>query len=208
MLNTSLPFERLKQRTFCPFASSAKVKQYMYWDSDLGFVDNVLYHAVALREFTEHAQEQKFHGFASRVYIGPEVKSFEATRVNFRRYLFALALFDQNCAHCLEQEKIDVNWQFSFNYLRMFLNVFSPCYSPQHSKYIESDDSIYIFFQPEYAFDLCGSRPLDEAIITHIRDKFRSAGQEYDGELIDRRIEAHIYMFPEKSGDPPVNWWD
>ena len=202
-------FERLKQyTTYCPFAASAKVEHQLSWDPNLSFLENVQAHSVTLREFTRFAQERDYHGFVSRVLIGPAAKSFETTRVTFREYLYGLAKFDEDCAQNLAQDKVNLNWQFSFNNLRMFLNVFSPCYSNQHSKYIASEDSIYIFFQPEYSFDLCGSKPLNRTITLSIRDRFDEHGQAYDGELIDRRIEAYIYMFPEKLGDPPVVWWE
>lgn len=200
-------FEHLKQTTYCPFAATAKIERQVSWNHDLGFLENVQLHALALREFTEFAQERKYHGFASRIFIGPDAKSFETTRVTFKEYLYGLASFDQNCAECLAADKVNINWQFSFNNLRMFLNVFSPCYSLHHSKYIPSEDSIFIFFQPEYSFDLCGSKPLTRSIVQSIRDKFKHMGKPYSGELIDYRIEAHIYMFPENLGDPPVIWW-
>jgi hypothetical protein len=201
-------FEQLKLSTYCPFASSAKVARQLSWNLGLDFLGNIQSHALALKEFTKFAQERKYHGFVSRVYLGNGAKNFETTRIAFKEYLFGLAKFDQDCAKCLEQDKINLEWQFSFNKLRMFLNVFSPCYSLQHSKYIYSEDSIYIFFQPEYSFSLCGSKPLTKLTTQSIRDKFYKAGKGYDGELIDQRIEAYIYMFPEKPGDQPVNWWE
>lgn len=202
-------FERSKQSiTYCPFAASAKVEHESSWDHDLDFLANVNSHAITLRRFTEYAQEHKYHGFVSRVYAGSDAKRFEGTRRTFKEYLYGLARFDHDCAQCLAQDKINTDWQFSFNNLRMFLNVFSPCYSLQHSKYIDSKDSIYIFFQPEYSFKLCGAKPLNRTITQSIRDRFGEEGQAYDGELIDRRIEAYIYMFPEQLGDPPVIWWE
>lgn len=201
-------FDHFKKTTLCPFASNSKIERMFHWDTSLTFIDNVKMHANSLKQFTHIAESEKFHGFVSRIFIGGGFESIEKTKAAFKDYLYGLADFDKDCFACLAKEKRDISWQFSFNNLRMFLNVFSPCYDRSHSKYLPSKHSIYIFFQPEYSFGLCGTRGLDRSVKESIRKRFNKAGKGYDGVMIDQRIESLLYLFPMKMGDPPIAWWE
>jgi hypothetical protein len=100
------------------------------------------------------------------------------------------------------------HWQFSYLGERLFLNVFSNCYPISHSKHLDSPGGIVIFAQPEDAFDFCGIDPSRKAVKESIRERFRDAGMPYSGELIDRRIESLLYVFPAAEDDEPVRFWE
>jgi FPC/CPF motif-containing protein YcgG len=147
------------------------------------------------------------HGFVSEIVIGLGARSFEDVRRGFRSYLNGLADHDEDCRRTLNGDKLRSKWQFSFAGMQMFLNVFAPCYEQPHSKFIASDDSFWVLFQPEFSFGLCGVDSSRGELKQQIREKFSSCGMPYNGEMIDRRIEALLYMFPQRITDDPVRWW-
>lgn len=72
---------------------------------------------------------------------------------------------------------------------------------------LEEETGVRVFFQPEQSFDYCGARPL--SVVKHeIRARFRSAAMPYNGEQIDRRLEALLYMFPMDPFGRTVRWWE
>jgi hypothetical protein len=40
-----------------------------------------------------------------------------------------------------------------------------------------------------------------------VRQRFRDAGSPYNGELVDRHLEAYLYMLPLELEGDPVPWW-
>ena len=49
------------------------------------------------------------------------------------------------------------------------------------------------------------SRLFDVLLI--IAGSWLAHGMRYNGEMIDRRTEALLYMFPQRVTDNPVRWW-
>lgn len=88
------------------------------------------------------------------------------------------------------------------------MNLFAPAYGPGHSKHLPRGDRIVVFAQPEESFDFCGVNPSRHDVKVAIRRRFADAGRPYPGELIDTRVEAHLYVFPYESGGKPVRWWE
>lgn len=200
-------FQRMVGQTYCPYAKTAKVWYGPPWNIDATYSENIGSHAVALQQFAPVAKAQRYQGFVSEIVIGPEAKHFGAVKRAFRDYLYALASTDSSCRRCMEEVSSDKSWQFEYAGLRMFLNVFAPCYAAPHSKRVGVEDRFFIFFQPEYSFDLCGINPQNRIAKTQIRAAFAGAGMPYNGGAIDARIEAELYMFPLGPSDPPVRWW-
>jgi hypothetical protein len=204
----AIDFERLRAETRCPFAKAAKVWFGPDWLPKLGWSGNVARHAVELRLFAERAATERYHGFASEVRIGPRAVDFESVRAGFRDYLGSLAEADPDCARSLAADLTVKEWQFEFSGVRMFLNVFAPCYPQPHSKRLQSENAFWVFFQPEFAFDLCNIDPRSVATKQRIREAFAAAGMPYNGSQIDARLEAFLYMFPVDPAGEPVRWWD
>ena len=177
------------------------------WDRSLSSCDNTRLHAEALSAFVRVAEEGRIQGFVSEIVIGPDAQRLEGVRRRFKGYLADLARHDDDCRRTLDLDKLGPGWQFSFAGMRMFLNVFAPCYEQPHSKFIASNDSFWVFFQPEFSFDLCGVDSSRGELKQQIRERFSSHGMPYNGQMIDRRIEALLYMFPQRMTDDPVRWW-
>lgn len=201
-------FEAMRSSTYCPFAKRARIRFSPPWQTTLDFEGNVAAHAAALSKFVVEGKRDSQHGFVSQVSLGNDACDFDSVRQAFGAYLEGLAQHDDDCHKALSADKLSRDWQFSFDGMRMFLNVFAPCYPQPHSKFIDSPHSFWVFFQPEYSFDLCGIDPSKVAKKDVIRAAFRDAGMTYDGAQIDKRIEALLYMFPIRPTDEPVRWWD
>ena len=201
-------FESMRASTYCPFAKGANIRFSPPWKNSLGFDGNVAAHAAALADFVVEGQRSHLHGFVSQITLGEDACDFDHVRKAFRAFLHGLARHDDDCCNALKDDKMSTDWQFSFRGMRMFLNVFAPCYPQPHSKFIDSPGSLWVFLQPEYSFDLCGIDPSKTAAKDAIRASFRNAGMNYDGGQIDKRIEALLYMFPMRPTDEPVRWWD
>jgi hypothetical protein len=156
----------------------------------LTFLENVSRQSGDLRRFAQSAFAGKFHGYVAEIGIGQAATEFERVRGAFRDYLRALAAEDDSCKKCLEANPMSLDWQFEYANVRMFLNVFAPCYRRPHSKWISATDRFFVFFQPESSFDLCGIDPGSKTTKRKIRESFAAAGMPYNGTQVDSRQEA------------------
>jgi hypothetical protein len=199
------PFDSVIASTLCPFAARAKVGSAPEWDVDR--CDNWPRIAESLRVWLGSAEATRSHGFVVQIG-GCDASDFDSVRQAFRVALEELNRLDSSDSSCLREEVDAPHWQFEFEGVRLFANVFAPCYPPAHSKRIDDPGHFYIFFQPDFSFDLCGITRESREIKLAIRRRFDEAGRPYSGELIDRRIEAEIYMFPVDVTDAPVRWWE
>jgi hypothetical protein len=201
-------FKQLKLETLCPFAKSAKIWYGPDWDFALTFRENVSSQTDDLRRFAQSALVGRFHGYVAEIGIGKAATEFESVRHAFRNYLRELASSDESCNRCFETNPMDLGWQFEYANVRMFLNVFAPCYQRPHSKSVNAPDRFFVFFQPEFSFDFCGIDPGSKNTKRKIRESFAMAGMPYNGAQIDARHEALLYMFPADPFGLPVNWWE
>ena len=200
-------FHGLVSKTLCPYAKTAKVWYGPDWDARATYFGNIQSQASSLGQFTAVAEAQRYAGFVSEIVIGPQAMELPAVKMAFRDYLRALARTDECCARCMDRDVSDRSWQFEYNNLRMFLNVFAPCYRAPHSKLVDTKDRFFVFFQPEISFGYCGINPQNRTAKESIRAAFANAGMAYNGAAIDARIEAELYMFPDKAAALPVRWW-
>jgi len=172
------------------------------------YIENIHLQSNELEEFSQKAFSEKYHGFLAGIDIGDAAKNFESVRCSFRDFIYAISETDESCKNSLNSDFMDLDWQFEFSNTRMFLNVFAPCYQQPHSKWINSDDHFFVFFQPEFSFDFCGISQKSDSTKKEIRAAFALAGIPYNGSLIDDRTEALLYMFPDDPFGPPVKWWE
>lgn len=205
-MDTGSEFNEVVLSTKCPFARKARIAFAPDWMPDQVYEDNIRAHGKALGAFVERVDSERLHGFLAKVSIENMAADFETVRKGFAHYLFALARTDDSCHESMSRDYLHRGWQFTYSGMRMFLNVFASCYPPAHSKFCDVSNGFYVFFQPERSFDFCGSRPLSEFKF-EIRRRFSAAGMPYNGDLIDQRIEALIYMFPIDPDGEPVEWW-
>ena len=202
-------FTNLQQTTFCPFAAQATVEHGPAWVNDLPFEANVARNAERLKVHLAVGRVRRLQGFVSQVGFGlGNSVDFERTVEIFRRFVFGLGDFDSSCRGSLTQDIGSVGWSLKFADEPVFLNLFAPCYPERHSKHVAYDGCLYIFFQPEYTFDFCNVNRTRVELKAQIREKFADAGMPYDGATIDTRRKALSFVFPIRTGDPPVRWWE
>jgi len=201
-------FEGLRSTTYCPFATRARIWYGPDWDLSCDFESNVQRIASNLTDFCGLHQVNQLHGYVINV-VGDRssrMATLSETATLFWKFLKYLSPLDP--AQCSSFADIEhPQWQFEFANVRLFLNVFSGSYEHTHTKFIDLDSGIMIFAQPEGSFDLCGIDPSRPEVKQQIRDRFASNGLAYDGTLIDKRVESHLYVFPEQVGDDPVRFW-
>ena len=199
-------FETIRQTTLCPYAARANVSYGPAWLQELSARPNWDRIAASLAEWADRAYETRSHGYVIEIG-GVDADDFDEVRRTLRRTLTELNARDPAESNCLQEDLEDPGWQFDFAGLRLFANVFAPCYSPGHTKHSPVPHRVYVFFQPEFAFDFCGINPRNRAARELVRRRFLEAGSPYNGELIDRRQEAYLYMFPLDPMGQPVKWW-
>ncbi|HMJ79385.1 MAG TPA: YqcI/YcgG family protein [Iamia sp.] len=197
-----LEFEAIRARTHCPFAPSASITfgPGLDVDRDLARV------AEALARYTAALAPGSSSGFVLGVRGACDSVADAGQLLN--RLLLGLARAErQDAGWCWGPNVESPTWQFEYGGVKMFVNVFGPCYPASHSKHAEWDEGIIVFFQPESSFDDCGVHPGRRDLRRSIRRRFAEAGQPYSGPLIDRRVEALLYVFPVGLDDAPVRWW-
>lgn len=200
-------FLALRNSTKCPFAKRAVVVESPTWEPDRTFEENVQGHAVAIRAMSTRIEQERLDGFVAYVRTPSDSPSFDEVKFQFRRYLFALAETDSSCAIAMAGDFQSPEWQFTHSDVRFFLNVFAACYPEPHSKFAPVAGGFLVFFQPEQSFSFCPGPPLDR--FKHvIRQRFSLANMPYNGERIDRRIEAPLYIFPVEPFGEDIRWWE
>ena len=201
-------FLEIVRNTLCPYASSAQVIFGPAWEAELPFEDNIKNNAGSLSQFCHRAFANRLHGFAMEIIAGEKATQFEAVKHLFYSALKELNKHDPDLSNCMSADYTQIGWQFEFGGIRLFVNVFAPCYPERHTKYSYSKERMFIFFQPVFSFDFCGINRTNKKAKEYIRQLFCSANRSYNGDLIDDRIEAFLYMFPMATDDPPVRWWE
>ncbi|MGI5269450.1 YqcI/YcgG family protein [Nonomuraea sp. CA-218870] len=201
-------FSWVIENTLCPFARSARVAYCPPWDSTRPFPENLESTAQALTRLVGRVVSERLHGIVIEIHHGRVPLTFASVRGAFCDFMRGLAAYDVSGVNCMDGDLSHPDWQFEFGGQRMFTSVFAPCYDEHHPKHTPRPGVFYVFFQPEISFDFCHVHPGNSKVRQFIRAAFSAAGRPYDGALIDRRVEAHIYMFPRRLGDAPVRWWD
>jgi hypothetical protein len=199
----------LQSSTLCPFARTARVRVSPAWDPSLSPSHNLRLIADHLRTFCEEYPGLRLHGFAMELQTrSGDAMSPEACTQAFAWVISALRHLDGQGDDLSKSAVEQPEWQFSFAGRRLFMNLFAPAYGPSHSKHLPPGDRVVVFAQPEESFDYCGVNPSRRHVKEAIRRRFADAGRPYPGELIDTRVEAHLYVFPCEPGGNPVRWWE
>ncbi|WP_160311003.1 YqcI/YcgG family protein [Streptomyces sp. 150FB] len=96
------------------------------------------------------------------------------------------------------------DWRLSFAGVDYFMPVFAPLYPAEHSRHTFGvRDQVFLFLQPNESFHRrLGRRP--RQVRQAIRHRFEAAGQPYDSGV----LEAHKFVLPMNSGEPPIPWYD
>ncbi|MFI1508576.1 YqcI/YcgG family protein [Streptomyces sp. NPDC020597] len=199
-------FAPIKQYTACPFAGGARLWGAPAYQPSLSIRENLRSSLPLLASFTRVAQKEILDGF---LYAFP-VSVFGSTLDDLCRLVktfvsFLVANDPLDPRVFAREEATRAEWRFSFGGEEYFVNVFSPLYRHDHSRYTHGvSDTIFIMLQPEKSFHLQIPKDRYHATRDMIRGKFDDTLQGY--ELDD--LEAHRFVLPRTHGDPPVRWYD
>jgi hypothetical protein len=202
-------FSKLRHMSPCTFAERAKLWGSPDWREDRSVEWNVEMISPYLAIFAKAAEREGLDGFVVGSGRAAEVGGMGALAQWFARVLESFIRNDPGSRVADAFAGVDrPGWQFSFRGTRMFVSVFSSLYADTHPRY--SPSGTYIVFQPEASFDahrIGANHPSSRTVKQSIRNKFRELGYAYPGELIDERVEAHIYLLPRWPEDAEVSWW-
>lgn len=199
-------FSTVRRTTHCPFANAARVRTARAAVVGASGCD-VKELAFDLRRYLEEFRQERQDGLVWTV-TGAHASTLEGTVELFARCIAALADTDSTAEYGGWGSVTEPGWQFAFEGERLFLNVFSPCYPPGHTKHLDAEEGIVVFAQPEDAFGFCNVDSSRQDLKAEIRRRFANAGMPYSGALIDRRVEADLYVFPAEVDGEPVRWID
>jgi len=195
------------ENTLCPY-SDRESRIGPAWNDAVTFAENIQSNAIELERFFNTFFQLQSHGYVMEVKSQAVVTNLYQFARLFYKILVALSDVDPNKSNCLESTIDSVGWQYEFCGFRTFITAFAPCYTKRHPRYSYSTELSYLFFQPEKSFSFCGVNSKNRKAKELARQRFKEAGRPYDGRLIDRRVEAWLYILPDEIGDPPIEWWD
>jgi FPC/CPF motif-containing protein YcgG len=204
-------FKSIVNTTRCPFANKAKLWGSYEWDMAKSLEDNVINSIPTLIRFVRCAEQEELDGFVFEVYGEEYSNTFPDMCRTVKKTLNLLSNLDPVNENCMRGDLLSKDWQFSFSQQRFFVSVFAPCYPENHCRYSHNPKSIFLFFQPEFSFDVHGIHKDNSnrhKIKNKIRKSFAEVGSAYDVELVNQGIEAYLYIMPLRVGDKPVRWWD
>ncbi|QOV40262.1 YqcI/YcgG family protein [Streptomyces ferrugineus] len=205
-------FAKLQADSPCLFSPVSRLWGAPDWDVDKSLTANVAELAPHLTRFAKAAPHERLDGFVISVPGVADRAPGAATMADlahwFRRLLQALTEVDELPNDSLSGDVRGPGWQFLFHRQRMFVSVFSPLYETSHSRH--SSDHTFVMFQPEQSFTAHGvgrGQKHSAEIKERIREEFAQAGVPYSAELVDRRIEADLYLPERFPGDTETHWW-
>lgn len=199
-------FKKVIDNTLCPYSDKPFIMGPK-WIVEDSYELNIKNQLNDIIDFSNSFTQNEIYGYVLEVAIKTKINTLEQTSELFLNILKILNKLDPAKSNCLDLEKENKKWQFEFNNMRTFFSVFSPCYSPENPRYSYDENIMYIFFQPEESFNMAGVSRLNRQGKINARKKFSDAGRPYDGSLIDKRIEAWLYITPCNIGDKPIKWW-
>lgn len=200
-------FRNIVSNTLCPY-TGGKLIYGPSWSDEVSFQENIRLNAIELSRFLSHFKEGKLHGFVMELKCPEGQTDLKQFAAFFHKTLLTLSSFDPRKSTCLNQEKENTEWQYEYCGVRMFIASFAPCYSTLHPRYSYSSEFAFLLIQPEESFSFCGVSSKNQQAKDLARKKFIEAGRPYDSDLIDKRIEAWLYILPEEICDQPIEWWD
>ncbi|WP_234532982.1 YqcI/YcgG family protein [Streptomyces shenzhenensis] len=205
-------FAKLQANSPCLFSGAARLWGAPDWDVHRSLADNAAELAPHLTRFAKAAPHEHLDGFVISV-PGVAGRATGAATMSdlarwFRQLLHVLTELDELPNDSLNEDVRRPGWQFLFHRQRMFVSVFSPLYEASHSR--NSSDHTFVMFQPEQSFTHHGvgsGQKSSSRLKERIRENFAQTGVSYSAEVVDRRIEADLYLPERFTGDTEAHWW-
>jgi FPC/CPF motif-containing protein YcgG len=204
-------FEVLKSQSNCLFAAASRIWGSPEWNPDLSLEENALNLIRPLARFMLVAHYEHLDGFVFEI---PDPNneygtSPEALGQTMKRVLTTLSDHDPANENAIRDDMTRPSWQFTFNFQRLFITSFAPCYPATSPRYAYGSSSVWILFQPEFSFShhQIPAHEQKGGIRNKIRKNFEKNGRPFllphQGELM-----AHIYVKPiHDLTDPRVDWF-
>jgi len=200
-------FSMLTSSRLCPYAKNARVWGARKCRHGEHIGEYVRETSPDFMRFLKCALVERLDGFIFG-FEHSATPNLADLSVLLRDFLLTVSGYDSPSNNCFQGEVRVRGWQFSIAGIRLFVSVFSNVYDQTHPRY--SQDSTFIFLQPEESFSWhsIGSQYAgSESRHRKVRERFLDAGYWYPSELIDRRIEADLYILPPGPEFSPVIWW-
>src|SRR5665213_440035 len=200
-------FSQIRCGTPCPYARHARNVYAAQWNEDVGWDENIILIANLLGDVSALPEFRKIHGFTCSLLV-ERCDEFPKVRAAFASFMDELSKCDPWQSYCMQSDLMARGWQYQYAGIRHFVSVFAPCYSADHPRHSPVPRFMFVYFQPEWSFDICGINQgtVEEKQI--VRSLFQRSGKQYNGELIDGRIEALLYLLPLERDGAPVRWWE
>jgi hypothetical protein len=210
----------------CPFAKRAVVWENEFeWDEKASINENVDNFVEAdLKPFIEKngqlksADDLPIDGIvleAPGKIFGKDVNHFAEF---FRRVMVRISPESVRQLQHLQPDENgifwDDGWQFSYDGERLFIITLAPYYPETNSRNNYQNESVMIFFQPEWSFrkKLGMRKEIRDKAKSQVRKKFKDKNQDYQCNIMlrtpdSKAHEAPRYVKPTNKDDEAIRWW-
>ncbi|MFD5539858.1 YqcI/YcgG family protein [Streptomyces sp. NPDC127079] len=199
-------FRRVQENTACPFAPPARLWGAPTYDATQSVRENLRNCLPILSSFTRVAQREVLDGF---VFAFP-VQVFGGDVADLSRLLktfisFLMANDPAGPRTIVRDEVLSPDWHFSFAGEDYFVNVLSPRYGNDHTRYTHGvRDYVFVVLQPDASFHARIPTERSEETRRNIREAFENIYQGYE----HQNLEAHRFILPASHADTSVAWYD
>ena len=203
-------FEKLLRRTYCPYASLAKISFGPSWRSDENTRENLKRCIDHFDEFTQRIELDKIDMFVLEVRDQNHLQNINAFSTFLHTLLERLHNADPTRTGALIEGITSPEWDFKYKRLKFFVLTFAPFYDKYHGRYSHCEDTGFITFQPDQSFDRFGinrKSPNRLKVSEAVRDAFEEGGIRYHFSLVTRAVKALRYIQPLEVAQDPVEWW-
>ncbi|MFJ8779770.1 YqcI/YcgG family protein [Streptomyces sp. NPDC102476] len=199
-------FQKVKEGSECPFAARSRVWGAPSYVSTESIRENLSSSLPFLTSFTRVARREHLDGFLYAFPVGVFSSDISGLAPLTKTFISFLMSNDPAEPRTFSRDDITrPGWNFTFDGEDFFVNVFSPCYGHEHSRYTHgARDSIFILLQPNSSFHSKIPRDQSENKRQQIRQAFHNVYQGYEHQA----LEAHRFVLPLVHSDPPVAWYD
>lgn len=199
-------FKRVQENTACPFASPSRLWGAPTYDATQSVGENLRASLSLLSSFTRVAQREVLDGFVWAFPVQVFGSDIQALCRLIKTFIAFLMVNDPVGVRTITREEILLpDWHFSFAGEDYFVNVLSPHYGNDHTRYTHGvRDWVFVVLQPDTSFHVRIPKERSEETRENIRERFDNVYQGYEHQA----LEAHRFILPSLHTDPPVAWYD
>ena len=203
-------FEKLLRRTYCPYASLAKISFGPSWRSDENTRENLNRYIEHFDEFVQRIELEAIDMFVLEVRDQNHIQNINTFSAFLHTLLERLHNADPIRTGALIEGITSPEWDFKYKGVKFFILTFAPFYDKYHGRYSHCEDTGFVTFQPDQSFDRFGinrKSPNRLKVSEAVRDAFEERGIQYHFSLVTRAVKALRYIQPLEVAQDPVEWW-